>query len=59
MPMSDQQIEELSAQAHENVMSVVRVAKDDLQNGQVRIDVAARREFRRVFEAGRADGRGE
>lgn len=59
MAMTEQQIEELVAQAHENVMVVVREAQHDREHGQVRIDVAARREIRRVFDAGRADAAGE
>jgi hypothetical protein len=55
MPKTEQEIEELAAQAHENVMAVVREAKNDPQNGQIRIDVAARREFRRIYRLGHAD----
>lgn len=53
--LTEEEIEVLCAQAHENVMVVVRES-ENYPHGQIRIDVAARREFRRIFEAGRVHG---
>lgn len=55
---TEQEIDELAAAAHEQVMVVVREAQDDPDkaNAQIRIDVAARTKFKQMFLAGRAEG---
>lgn len=55
---TEQEIDELAAEAHEQVMVVVRDAQTDPDpaRGQIRIDVAARTKFKQIYLAGRAEG---
>lgn len=56
---TEQEIDELAAEAHEQVMLVVRDAQQndpDPARGQIRIDVAARTKFKQMYLAGRAEG---